>query len=243
MIELSSRGILKPDAPQIALIDFGLDQLSMMSASAELNDPQQFLEAICSTVSNYKPEELTVGDLLQIAVYHRIKAFPNSPISVSWKCKGILYRNPSTSELHRAEEISQFAEEVKETLEPYTCNSDNVVKYDVDTFPIMVIPENVELDHDLQIPNATLYPEIVKLSANPATAKLANAAAWVKAGATLQEKLEIIGNQETLDLFDRASKASKTYQHGPYSRLRSECPNCGTEVMRRITINANSFFR
>lgn len=243
MINLTSHGILNENkAPNIEA--FGIEQLSLLSAASELNDPQQFLEAMVSTVTNYTAEQLTIGDLLQLAVYHRIQAYPNSPISIAWKCKGLLYKNPDAPEMFKASEVAKMDSVQQENLEPYSCNSENEIKYDFETFPMMMLPDNINtLDPDLQIPSATLYPELVLLTANPSTAKLVNVAAWVKEGNTIQEKLEIIGSQPDLDLFDRASKASKEFQHGPYSKLRASCPTCETEVVRNVTINTNSFFR
>lgn len=238
---LSSSAFLVSDQKNTVtpvVLPFGLEQLTLMSAACELDDPQQFLEAICSTVPNIKPEQLTIGDLLQLAIYHRMKAFPDSPIEINWKCNGVIVKDATTGEAIDYEAIRDHTE-----IEQHICGSENLIRFTEADYPIVYLDNLEGLDSDLALPSATLYPEIVQLAQQPMFAKLVNIVSWIKDGNTIQDKLDILSNQTDLDLFDRASKASKKYQHGPKAIIKAECPNCGTPVSRKVTINATSFFR
>lgn len=243
MKTLCSNSVLKPNT-ELEINKFGMVELGKLSASCELKDSLLFMEAIAETVTSHSLTELSIGDLLQIATYHRINAFPNTPIELRWKCSGLLFKvEGEESDEMELLTLDQVRERKIENAIPMECNSQNVKTFTVDDFPFISMKDITDLDPRLEVPNASLYPEMIELAKIPHTSKLVFAAVWVKGGRTIEDKLELLGNEETLDLFDVASKASKEYQHGPSGTISAKCPKCNSLAKQRVHVDQTSFFR
>lgn len=241
--KLASRGKCLGDGAlkELTINDLGFTQLSMLSESATINSHVKFVDAIMDTVEGVEDRQLSIGDFLQLVAYHRIHAFPDSPISLTWGCAGFLFVDPEGNEL-KYDEVQQGDTEFQKTLRPKPCATQCEVNFEYEDLTMFQIP-NVEIPEGFSIPTADLYAEYVELSQDPKLAKIIPAAQWIARGDTLKAKIDFLRRQTTLELFDQASKLNHELRHGPSNKLLASCPNCGTQVKQGIVFDQYSFFR
>jgi rubrerythrin len=215
-----------------------IESYSLLSASCTNDDNESFMQAMVSS-TNYTDQELSLSDVLQIAVYHRIAEYPEAPLALKWDCQGTLVVDSSENiythdEFENTEDVVDF--------EIVDCGQHNVTKFGMNNFPFTYLPE-LDLDHDLSIPTASLYADYIEYSKDPKLAMLIPAICWVKTDInTIAEKIKRI-EEEGPELYKKAQKASFKYQHGPRQKLNASCPKCGTPVNKLVAVNQHSFFR
>tara|TARA_Y100001963_G_scaffold127143_1_gene180305 strand:- start:2161 stop:2877 length:717 start_codon:yes stop_codon:yes gene_type:complete len=214
-----------------------IESYSLLSEACVNDDAQSFVEALVLT-TNYTDQELSLGDILQLAVYHRIQEYPDHPLVLKWDCAGTLVRD-SAGNFYEHDEFDPHSVQDYEIVD---CGTRNEVSYSMANFPFKYLGDT-ELGSDFSIPTASLYAEFVEFSKDPKTALLAPALVWVKTEInTISEKLKRV-EEEGSELFKKAQAISHQCQHGPLQSLRSACPKCGLEVKKRIIVNQMSFFR
>lgn len=215
-----------------------IESYSLLSEACVNDDPAPFLKAMVES-TNFSDQELSIGDVLQLAVYHRINEFRDAPLRLTWDCQGTLVED-NNGNLYTHEEYANNDDVVDaKTVE---CGCGNNVSFNMGNFPFIYLPE-VELSDDLSIPTASLYPEYIELSKDPKLARLVPALCWVKTdNNTLAAKIKRVEDEGTV-LLRKAMDASYRYQHGPASKLVAECTKCGLKVTKPVTVNQHSFFK
>lgn len=215
-----------------------IESYSLLSASCTNDDNDSFMKAMVGS-TNYTDQELSLSDVLQIAVYHRINEYPEAPLALTWDCQGTLVVD-SSENTYTHEEFEQVAD--VEDFSIIDCGQHNSTSFGMHNFPFTYLPE-LELDEDLSIPTASLYADYIEYSKDPKLAMLIPAICWVKTDInTIAEKIKRI-EAEGPELYKRAQKASFKYQHGPRQKLRADCPACGTHVNKLVAVNQHSFFK
>ena len=226
---------------QITINPIGMTELSMLSEAATLNKHVTFVDAILNTVENVEDHQLSMGEFFQIVAYHRINAFPDSPIELNWTCSGFMFTDKEENEL-RYDEVEAEDTEYQKTLRPKPCGQTCHVDFEYNDLDILQMPER-ELPEGFAIPTAALYAEYVELSNDPKLAKIIPAAQWIAHGTTIEDKIKFLRKQTDLKLFDQASRLNHELRHGPLNKLHAACPKCGTQVEQGIVFDQYSFFR
>jgi len=225
----------------VTINPIGMTELSMLSESATLNKHVTFVDAILSTVEGVEDHQLSMGEFFQIVAYHRIHAFPDSPIELNWTCSGFMFVDLDGNEL-RYTDVDSKDKEFQKTLRPKPCGQTCHVDFDYDDLDILIMPER-ELPEGFSVPTSSLYAEYVELSNDPKLAKIIPAAQWIAHGNTIEDKIKFLRKQTDLKMFDQASRLNHELRHGPLNKLHAACPNCGTQVEQGIVFDQYSFFR
>lgn len=215
-----------------------IESYSLLSEACVNDDPVPFMKAMVDS-TNFTDQELSIGDVLQLAVYHRINEYRDAPLRLTWDCQGTLIED-SVGNFYTHEQFSEN-DDIAEA-QVVQCETHNSVSFGMNNFPFIYLPE-VELGDDLAIPTASLYPEYIELSKDPKLAKLIPALCWIKTDTnTLAAKIKRAEDEGT-ELLRKAMQASYKYQHGPASKLVAECTKCGLKVTKPVTVNQHSFFK
>lgn len=235
--QLTSNGRLT-NGKEFKVEPFTIESYSLLSVACANDDHESFMQALVGT-TNYTAEELSLADLLQLAVYHRITEYPEAPLNLTWDCQGTFVID-SQENCYTHEEFEATTDIVDFSI--VDCTTHNSVGFNMENFPFTYLG-TMELDDDLSIPTAGLYAEYVEYSKDPKLALLIPAICWVKTDInTLDAKIKRV-EEVGASLFKKAQQASYRYQHGPRQKLKASCVTCGSPVQKVVAVNQHSFFK
>lgn len=247
--ELPSRGILTDGTfTDLIISKVRLEHLTLFSRAVTNKNPAIFAEGIASLI-NIPLEQLTISDFYAVVTYLRCTSFKHTPLALSWTCDGYWYTKKDSNDLIKAPAARQLIEQDTEEhvhLVPHSCGHTNSQTFEYDDLAKVYLPDSVDIDtENFAVPNAGLYAEYSRLVTDPSMAQILPALQWIKHGKTLADKLEWIKSQgdRDLELFDQASRYNEMYTHGISNSLIGTCEKCGTQVIQKFELTAESFFR
>lgn len=211
------------------------------------------IEAIGATI-NVPVHELTFGDFYYLMTWHRFNSRASLPFPVSWDCENSVLRDIATGEKYTFEEVAQIAEQFNnaddktDLLDPFKtevaddyCGHFNATTLRFSDFKVVQIPGLIE-DARFDFPRVKILDEFAQMQSNPRMRNIASVAAWLKAGDTLQDKIDILMSQPDLELFDAADIIKNKYEHGVSRKVHKPCERCLHMHEFNVHIGPQSFF-
>lgn len=237
---------------------FGMKQLEKLSTSIVANDVQYLINAM-SDVVDVDVNQLTIGDFYFLLAWQRMFCYQKSkPITANWKCVGTLYDSKITGRISYTSMLALNTawdtandEQRESMVDPDTimvtelvCGNENSEPVTWNDFPRIWLPETKpELDDRLDYPRVQLLSSLIDAMSDPELVLLAPAVQWIKLGSTIEEKVEIIQQENDLSLFDIAAETNIEFTHGISEVFTKVCPVCGTEHELKFKIEPHIFFR
>lgn len=237
--------------------------LMAVSRAATTDSILPMIEAVGNTLTEVKAKDLTIGDFYYMVAWQKFNAFPDSPPYATWDCEGVLYLHESGpsedkgerfftqsqlnalqqehDQLRASGQEPPFDEREMEVTQ-VICNHHNNVPLAFSNMTVLRMPD-VELDPRLDFPRVRTLAEFIEMRKKPEYANLVGPAQWVREGNTLEEKLDILLNQDTTELFDVCSLANQDVVHGISNFVKMPCSHCQTEALHTLDLSAKSFFR
>ncbi len=241
---------------EIEMEPFRIAQIMQLSRAVALDSIQPAIEAMDS-VLNVDVNELTDGDFYYLLAYQRLNAYSNSPLLAQWECGGTVFQEQDglkrtfTSEQLRAlvDEYDNASEEDREhltnpddlTVTSIPCKHQNRVEIKLDHLTTVFL-EQEKLPDGLDFPRISTLVDTQVRSKDPAEERVAHAARWIQPGNTLEEKIDILHNQPTLALFEKALQANATVVHGVSQIIVLPCEHCGQMSEHIFNISPKTFF-
>lgn len=226
-----------------------------VSEAITLDSVEPMIKAVQQVIS-VDVKTLTPGDFYYIVTWLRM--FSRSiPLQAEWKCEGSMYVrkdngiriNESTLRMLAEQYYAAEGTEEQKLLEDpeqihldvVACAAENSRKIEFADFNTIVMPEH-ELDERLSYPKVQHLAEYIKFLGDTQMKRIAGPAMWIKEGVTLQDKIDVLFEQDDMTLFDIATQAEVALDHGVLQRVVKTCETCGQEHAFVISIDASSFF-
>lgn len=222
--------------------------LNLISRAHASGTVDPLLKALQGCV-NIDTNLLTPGDFFFLLTWQRIHSRA-IPVEASWSCLGTVYELPTGQRINDTQLI-QYYRAYQENPEGKPNPNDvptavvscgHVQKRALTWDDFRVIEMNQDpLDPDLTYPRMGLWDQYLKMADDVELSAVARQAMWVKDGFTLADKVAIIRNQETMDLFDRACLAEVKYNHGIAQAVALPCEKCGYIHLLNYNVSAKDF--
>lgn len=237
---------------------FRVPQIMKMSRAMHLDSVAPMVEAL-DEVLDIDAATLTDGDFYYLLAYQRLVNYDQeeSPLQAIWECSSTLFHSEDENRTYTHREIRDFVDayiaasedERKHMTDPATrvvttqvCGHRNVHSLTMDDLAVMRLDSDLKLDPDLDFPRVGTLADAIARASNPDEAALIQAARWVKAGSTLDAKMDILVNQDNLNLFQKCLRADTLIRHGISRILRVPCEKCGHPADHQIDITPQTFF-
>lgn len=232
-------------------------QLTLLSKSVRFNDMQPAIDAIGQRLTNIDVMDLTVGDFFYIFTWLRINSLPRNPVTAYWDCVGTMFREQNGERTFTEDQIVLLTENWKNAddaakqmlddptkllLDGYVCGHANYQKLEFDDFELIMLDEDQKLDPRLDYPRVRTLAEYERLRNDPDYGMMANAVQWIRGPQTLNERIEMLFDQEDMELFELASEAARDIDHGIRQVVTKHCSVCNTPHTMRFVVDAGSFF-
>lgn len=240
---------------QINVNPFRPKHLALLSKAIYLESMEPAIAAM-QEVCDFDVNLLTPGDFYFFLTWQRFNSLKR-PASAHWKCEGAACRRDGTGEIYTSDRIQLMIDNWKaaeglpeqEKLEDPakvhfnigTCGKENNVQLSFADFETVFMPD-VPLDSRLDYPRVMHMVEHAKLVEDPVYCKIAGPARWVAQGKTLQNKIDLLFEQEDMDLFEAAAFADANIVHGTSRLLKMRCPDCGHYHVFQTRVEPASFF-
>lgn len=251
---LPSRGI--PYAVKsIEVVPFRPKHLPFISEAIYMENSAPLIEAV-GQVMDFDVKQLTDGDFYYILTWLRFNS-RDLPIFADWDCLGTVFTREGDDKIYTMEDIDNMhaqwtaalgteAEEHMENpfdIKFYEQDCDHYNKQDVhfDDFTIKQMDET-PMDPRLDYPRVRHLVEYLELGQEKRYKRIIGPVRYIRAGATLHEKLNDVMEATDMGVFDLASRAHFTYDHGVIQRVHKACERCGATHPFDVTIDAHSFF-
>lgn len=251
---LPSRGI--PYAVKsIEVNPFRPKHLPFISEAIFMENSAPLIEAV-GQVMDFDVKQLTDGDFYYILTWLRFNS-RDLPIFAEWDCGGIVFERKDTKQIltmadidnmwaqwdaAQGTEAEQHMEDPRK-IEMIEMDCDQYNKQDVvwEDFVTKQMDET-PIDPMLDYPRVAHLVEYLELGQEKRNKKIIGPVRYIRAGRTLHEKLNGVLEGADMELFDKASRAHFTYDHGIIQRVNKTCTRCGMEHPFDVTIDAHSFF-
>lgn len=236
-----------PGETKLYIRPFTIKELKLVSKAAILKDITHLIRAV-DLVTTMDAGNLTVGDFYYVLMWLRIHSMPKTPYVVEWHCKEPVLvnkhdarriMNDVTFQIPKDEENWKVEHCTAHNSEVVHMTNVEIITLDEDNFD--GIPQNGIVEYDF--PRARNIQEVQEALNDPALKLIVGAAQWVKEGATLEEKIEVLENQEDLQAFDDASVLNSTIVHGIAETTTLTCRDCLKRTAHNLVLDAFSFFR
>jgi hypothetical protein len=236
---------------------FKVPQIMKLSKAVKLNSIKPVVEALGDVIT-VPVEQLTDGDFFFLLTYQRMTCM--KPLSAVWSCEEVVYKEQNGDreftpagvkelvEIYKKKEAEGTLEEADENpdnimLLTETCGKDNILELNMANFDTLRLPEEApELDPLLDYPRVSTLAEYNSLINDPELSAILPAVRWIKAGATLKDKLDILQAEPSLELFEKAMEAELSIRHGVSKVVKVNCAQCRQESPVLFNISANTFF-
>lgn len=229
--------------------------LAMLSEAIFLDNKAPLIEAVGMAI-DFDVRKLTEGDFYYILTWLRF-ASRDLPIFADWQCTGVVFRRADSDTVYTMETIdamvtqweAALGTEAQTLLEnPHEidfyeedCDHENKQTVAFEDFQIQRMSEDA-IDPRLDYPRVDQLVDYLDLGKDVRNKKIIGPVQYIKAGATLREKLNGALEATDMELFDLASRAHFKYAHGVVQRVYKKCERCGVEHPFDVMIDEHSFF-
>lgn len=241
--DLPSNFLPYPDRDHIMIRPFSVQELKLIARAIETGRVEYVVQAIDNCI-DIDVDELALQDYFYLYYWLRIESYPNTPHYMEWECDEPVKDEDGNPTEHLCG---------KENVTPLTKTDLNTIYledlgFDINTldprldFPRTKLLGSIEAINKLK----EVYKQANQLPSNSEYTiddlVFVNAAKWLKEGSSLREKLEILGNEPDLRLFELASKLDQALTFGVYEYSIVKCMGCGAERRYRVLLDAPRFF-
>ncbi len=249
-----------PDAYLMAR-RFNVTDFLTISDWAETNDHAYLLQALDATLS-IPVYDLPIADGVFFLYWHRMRSYPRSPRTLDWKCETVSDEFPGCG-------YENHTELKRQNLAVQSLNDIHFNYANLD--PRVDLPRMALYSEWLEFENArALYanyltrklqweaqvtwhesgmldavtleqpkPPKLKFAANQLS--LYQAAFWVRAGKTLEEKKEILLQEGDGELMQMCLNLSRNVHYGVLELAAVDCAKCSAQRQFRLTMEPASF--
>jgi len=230
--------------------------LPYLSEAILTKNDAPLIEAV-GMVIDMDVNQLTDGDFFYILTWLRFNS-RDLPIYAEWECGGIVFKRAGdeSGKIYTMEEIDTMAQQYHDArgteaeglmedpskIEWIEEDCDHYNKQDVEfaDFEVKFMDES-ELDPRLDYPRVRDLVAYKELGSDVRNQKIIGPVRYLREGNTLHERLHSLEKID-MELFDKASRAHFTFDHGILQRVYKKCERCGTEHPFNVNIDAHSFF-
>jgi hypothetical protein len=245
-------GFIPYSEKELWIRPFALTELSLIHQGRSTNSIHPILRAIDFVIS-MNVFDLTDGDLEFIMAWLRLKSYPDTPITVNWLCNkrnlvqsdGSFYetKEPSSIPKHKYKELGLHIETCDTENNELVYNAETTIHHLDDEFK--QLPQLDSFINEIQIdwPRVnTLDSYLSLIKEQPDLSELAETARWIQQGNTLQDKLDILLAQSSLDLWLHIQTLIKTYELGCSETVTLRCRTCDNTLIHTARINKLTYF-
>jgi hypothetical protein len=223
------------------------DVIALAQGSAETNSRVSHVIRTVNSAISQDVRLLTDGDFEYVMAGLRLHSYPKAPNQVHWTCK-----KPIVVPVGSDDNLSVMSEE--NDTPDRELKLKNLVRKPCDNRNVEIV-HNVKLDiqalndDDLVIPYSEIdFPRVATLSDYflhikdyPEDKYAARIARWLKKGATLAEKMELLNSASTTT-YNRILECQTRYYHGISESMTLKCRVCGNKVPYKSTPDLRTFF-
>lgn len=235
------------DYKELYIRPFTVKELRLVSKAAMLKDISHLLRAV-DLVTTQDAGDLSVGDFYYVLMWLRIHSMPKTPYVVEWHCdEGIITNKVTGARIMNDETFAVPEDEDNWDVVPCDAHNSEVIHMTnveiitLDETNFDVLPQNGVVEFDF--PRARNIQDMQEALKNPELKLLVGAAQWVKAGATLEDKIAVLEAQSDIQSFDDAAVLNQTIVHGIAETTVLTCRNCVKKTPNNLILDALSFFR
>lgn len=234
-----------PELKPLFIRPFNLSELNLIhrgKATGKLEHTVRAVDLVC----NRDITKFTDGDFEFIMAWLRVQSFPEVPLLVQWKCtkenivsshNKLYYTGPKLTDLQM--KLKGFEREI--------CNNDNTeIVHNHDTIITSLEDDfdqtGFETDLDIDFPRVSTLIELYELKeTQPELVKIAELARWLKAGDTLDEKLEAFYDSPA-NVYPELKRVAEKYKHGVKETVNLRCNLCENKLTHTTGVDHTAFF-
>lgn len=250
-------------ASNIEIRPITVAEIKKFSKTRVSGDWTYFVDGIldCVRLDGKKPKAsgFFICDFFPIVAEIRFLSL-KEPIVAEWICDGTVYLVEGLAGKQTAKSLREYYDhyqglgddEKADALNPdemlaqsVGCLTQNTVQLTREDFTILPLPDfQDDFDQEIfAVPTVDLLADLVKAQQSPSLADLLGAAQWLRDGVGIEEKIAILENQDTIDVFDRASKINIRYAAGIATLAERNCKSCDKQRLLRVVWGPDLFFR
>lgn len=225
---------------------FKVDELRLISKAAALDDESHLVRAVDLCIS-MDAGELTFGDFFYVLMWLRMHSMPKTPYVIEWHCQEVVIINKETGvAIMNDDSFEMPKDEENYRVDPCGTHNSEVIhltNIDVQSLPedFAGLPDDGPLEFDF--PRAKLLQDVRMSRALPELQYLVRAAQWVKDGATIEDKVNLLATQDDLSVFGVADELDDRFAHGVAENASLCCRRCLKRTPHRLHLDALTFFR
>lgn len=231
-------------------------QLMLLSKAVHLSSIEPVIEAMSQVVSGIDLNDVTVGDFFYMLTLQRLNCFKDRPLNAEWQCGAAVFLRMDGNERYSPADIDELVQRYTDaseedrltmenpddiSLEADVCGYANYVPVTLDDFRTIKLGEEV-MDEDIDFPRVRTLASYLTMQKDADKAMIADACQYVKAGDSLEQKLQILLDSDDMDFFGRLNDASAKFVHGISREIYKTCADCRHTHPILYTVDANSFF-
>lgn len=240
---LPSQGVpYKGRMTSLFIRPFRLNEMKLLSKSAQLNDLAPLIRAVDLCIS-HDVYDITIGDFYYILMWLRMYSMPDSPYILEWHCTQPFFRNKETNKpLLYSEDDWPSSEKLDAEYNVEVCDTHNTSVVHIPTVDVICLDENFELDPELDFPRVRILANLNAALLDAEMSMLAPAIQWLP-GNTWEEKIEVANSDNSLNRIAKALKVNAEVVHGINETVTFNCRKCRVEHTQTLKLNAMTFFR
>jgi hypothetical protein len=221
---------------------FRLNEMRLLSKSAQLNDLDPLIRAVDLCIS-HDVYDLTIGDFYYVLLWLRIYSMPDSPYILEWYCNQPYFTHKETNKaLLYTEENWPNAEMLTKDYDVESCDTHNTSVVQIPTIDVLCLDEEFELDPDLDYPRVNILVNLNASLLDADLCMLAPAIQWLQ-GSTWAEKIATAESDRGMNLIAKALKINREVVHGINETVTFNCRKCRVEHTQTLKLNALTFFQ
>lgn len=231
-------------------------QLTLLSKAVHLSSTEPVIEAMGQVITGLDVRELTVGDFFYLLTLQRLNCFKDRPLNAEWQCQAAVFRRADANEVYTPDDIDELvdvwreaSEEERESLEDPdeihlegdVCGTVNYIPIEIGDFR-MVMLRDIEMPEGIDFPRVKTLTSFLKMQKDAEHALISEACQYIKAGDSLEDKLQLLLDGEDMEFFGQLNDATLQFVHGISREIHKKCEGCGHDHVIAYTVDASSFF-
>ena len=249
------------EAPALMARRFSVNDFLTISDWAETNDHAYLLQALDATLS-VSVYDLPIADGVFFLYWHRMRSYPKSPRTLDWKCETVNEDFPGCgfenhTELKRQNLAVQSLRDIgfnyanidpRADLPRMALYSEFIEFENCRAVYANYLSRKMQWDAQVKHVELGLLDEVTLEKPKPPKLKFAanqlslyQAAFWVRAGSTLEEKKEILLQEGDGELMQLCLNLSRNVHYGVLELAAVDCAKCQAQRQFRLTMEPASF--